>query len=214
MIRGSSAAVKRRKPRKVPVKAKRVRPKVNPKRIVRAKKTKAKAKTVMRRPRRKSTRALRPKKKTMPKRRPRISKKQIEKEAKFASLMNEILGGAKTKAITKEEIKEFQALALKERKLPLAQRVSNLIEHALESGRKPSRQTLNHYVKVAMSARTPTPRTKVKTVDQLVKRMVARKIPGMPKLKEKAVEASLHLAAGLENKTINFKKWAHEKMVV
>lgn len=140
-------------------------------------------------------------------------RKKSEAEARFARLMNEVMGGRKAKPVTQKEIVEFEGLAVKERKSPLPEKLRSILTEALASAGKPSRQTLDDYVKIALEARSPRIEEK-EDVHQLVNRMVARKIPGMPKLTPSAVEASLHLASALEDRKINFKEWVHGRMVV
>lgn len=138
----------------------------------------------------------------------RRRKKKPITERKFASMMEEVFVGAKERRkVSRASLREYEKVA-KER-VPTDWR--KFLSEVITISTKPRKmRTMNEYVKTAMSVRTPKRVRKKEEKSVIIKRMVASRVPGMPKLKESAVAASLDLAGALEKRKINFKKWSKE----
>ncbi len=142
-------------------------------------------------------------------------KEQSKLDEQFAQLMQQPLSKPK---VVETELKEYEKLALAQAKSPgLSWRV--FLKKVLESPLpKDEDQSLEGYVKAAISSQTPIPVKKAEPESvRAIKDMVAMKTPSDAKLTKEAVADTMKLALLREahDPRTNFRKnWCGEEKVV
>ncbi len=133
-------------------------------------------------------------------------KEQTQLDVKFEALMAKPFA---TPKIPEIEIQKYAQIAQMKTRPDWKAVLKKILEAP-----KVEDKTIDFYAKTAITAQTPVPLLKRHENDltQIVKEMVATKVPGMPQMKESAVIAAITLASGLERRDISFRKWAETQV--